>query len=250
MRDDTFLLQNNSGRFWLYRYLNGDTLDKLLAPDVSKVAEMMAAYHGLIEGSHLNNNITGAATDFRSLVLTEIEEYRSALIPSSSLNEVDKIFRKESQDLLHLADKLDLFELSKLRRYPLHRDIGPENLIWRDSDVVGLIDLENVGAYNEPIVKDIAVFFQHSCRPIGSDTIDLRLCRVFLERYTKLHPLSEIETAALPDLMAAGFIEDFAYAYWMLKNDPARAKKYRLILYSKLAKWCYENREKITQLGN
>jgi Ser/Thr protein kinase RdoA (MazF antagonist) len=113
-----------------------------------------------------------------------------------------------------------------------------------------LIDFENVGTFNEPVMKDIAVFFQHSCRSIGRDTIDLRLCRAFLERYRRLHPLSETETAALPDLMAAGFIEDFAYAYWMLKNDPARAKKYRLKRYSKLAKWCYENRKAIRQLGD
>jgi hypothetical protein len=48
------------------------------------------------------------------------------------------------------------------------------------------------------------------------------------------------------DVITAGFIEDFSYAYWMLVNDPKRARVYRLKLYSKVAQWNNRNRDKIS----
>jgi hypothetical protein len=49
--------------------------------------------------------------------------------------------------------------------------------------------------------------------------------------------------------MVSGFIEDFAYAYWMLKNDPDRADASGLKTYSALAKWCIQNKERVIQLA-
>jgi len=47
--------------------------------------------------------------------------------------------------------------------------------------------------------------------------------------------------------MIAGFIEDFVYAFWMLRNDPERGRGRRLALYSRAAQWSYSNRERIAQ---
>ncbi len=64
--------------------------------------------------------------------------------------------------------------------------------------------------------------------------------------------MSDGEIALIPDLMTAGFLEDFAFALWMVKNDPDRAKRseedgYGPTLFSKVAQWSRRNRERISQ---
>jgi hypothetical protein len=64
--------------------------------------------------------------------------------------------------------------------------------------------------------------------------------------------LSEGEIALIPDLMTVGFLDDFAFVLWMLKNDPDRAKRseadgYGPTLFSKAAQWSHRNRKRISQ---
>jgi len=77
--------------------------------------------------------------------------------------------------------------------------------------------------------------------------LNLNLAKQFLLYYKHYHPMSNKEVRLIPNLMIAGFIEDFVYAFWMLRNDPERAKGYRLALYSRAAQWSHSNRERIAQ---
>jgi len=244
----TTLLDLGRDRFWLYSYIHGKTLKQFRRADVVQVADMMAELHNLVVNSNLDNG-KGATDPFnRKPVLREIQKFRSGLLRSRRLSGEDQTFLGESQLLVPILKTLKSREYSTLKAYPLHRDVNPENLIWNRTRLIGLIDFDNVGSYNEPLVKDLAVFLQHSCRTVERDVIDLPLAKAFLRAYEKRQPLSEAEIATLPSFMASGFIEDFAYAYWMLRNDRARAKEYRLGLYAKLAKWCCDNRERVTGL--
>jgi Ser/Thr protein kinase RdoA (MazF antagonist) len=244
----TTLLNLCRDRLWLYKYIEGKTLKQLRRTDVVQVANMMAELHDLIVSSALDSG-RGATEPFnRGPVLSEIRRFRSDLLGSGRLLREDRTFLSESQLLIPILEALKSSEYSTLEAYHLHRDITPENLIWDGTKLVGLIDFDNVGSYREPLVKDLAVFLQHSCRAAERDAIDLPLAGALLRAYEKRRPLSGAEVAVLPDLMASGFIEDFAYAYWMLKNDRARAKGYRLGLYAKLARWCRDNRERVARL--
>ena len=73
----------------------------------------------------------------------------------------------------------------------------------------------------------------------------MKLASFFLREYRKHHRLSDEEIAFIPDIITAGAIEDFSYAYWMLINDPKRAKLYRLRLYSQVARWHHKNKIEI-----
>lgn len=77
--------------------------------------------------------------------------------------------------------------------------------------------------------------------------LDLKLAKFFLKEYKKYRQSSDEEIGFLPDIIIAGSIEDFGYAYWMLVNDPKRAKLYRLKLYSKIAQWCHKNKQEILE---
>ncbi len=57
--------------------------------------------------------------------------------------------------------------------------------------------------------------------------------------------MSDKELSFSPDIFTSGSIEDFVYQYWLFVNDSSRAKMANLKLYSKMAKWCNKNKEKI-----
>jgi len=82
--------------------------------------------------------------------------------------------------------------------------------------------------------------------------LDLESARRFLQQYMESHHLSDEEVGSIPDLMTAGFIGDFSFAFWMTRNDPTRAKQsesegFGLTLYSRAARWSHSNRERIAE---
>ena len=109
----------------------------------------------------------------------------------------------------------------------------------------GKVDEDALKA-KDTTMKDIAGMLQYSCRDKRvRHKLDLKLARFFLKEYKKSHPLSNEEIKFIPDIVTAGAIEDFSYAYWMLIHDPERAKFYRLKLYSKVAQWYNKNKKEI-----
>ena len=229
-------VRTNDSISWLYRRIEGDFKTKLEKKEILQVAKMMAIYHSLVEKSQLDNGKGKGDFFNKKPILNELRKFQAELSRKTVLNTADRIFLKETAELLPLLERLRIEGKvsSRLKRYPLHRDITPDNLVWRNGKLVGLIDFENVGRSNEPLIRDISVFFQHGCRE-NSDNLNLDLVRHFLHEYRKYHSLAEAEIKLIPSLIVSGFIEDFSYAYWMIRSDPKRAKLYRLRLYSRLA---------------
>src|SRR5712692_7607568 len=131
------------------------------------------------------------------------------------------------------------------------RELISENLIWKHGKLAGVIDFEHVSETNDAVVKDIAVTMQYCCRDkkIGHQ-LDLDSASRFLRAYMESHLLSDEEVVLIPDLITAGFAEDFVFAFWMLRNDPKRAKQseeegYGLTRYSRAAQSSHSNRERI-----
>jgi len=205
----------------------------------------MAIYHKIVASSGLDNK-HGSEVFNRKSVLKELEMFRTQIKEKDKQSRKDKIFLKESSTLIPLMKSLDAREYSKLPKYPLHRDINPENILWKNKKLVGLIDFENIGTMNDTLIKDISIMLQYSCRDRKQKhKLNLRLAKFFLNEYKKHGQLSTEEIEFLPDVITAGIIEDFSYAYWMLANDPKRAKLYRLKLYSKTAQWYNKNKQEI-----
>jgi len=208
---------------------------------------MMAIYHKIVASSGFDNK-HGSEVFSRKSVLKELEKFRAQILEKDKQDRKDRIFLKESSTLISLMKSLDAREYSKLRTYPLHRDINPENILWKNKKLVGLIDFENIGTMNDTVIKDISIMLQYSCRDRKQKhKLNLRLAKFFLNEYKKYRQLSDKEIKFLPDIITAGAIEDFSYAYWMLVNDPKRAKLYRLKLYSKTAQWYSKNKQEIVK---
>lgn len=185
--------------------------------------------------------------------LKEIEEYRNEILRENKVNLTEKTFLEESARLIPILLGLDEDPQSNLRLYPIHRDLISENLIWKQGKLAGVIDFEHVSQTNDPVITDIAVTMQYCCRDKKiRHQLDLESARRFLQQYRESHPLSDEEVGLIPDLMTAGFIGDFSFAFWMTRNDPKRAKQseeegYGLALGSRAAQWSHSNRERIAE---
>jgi len=245
-RNGGLILRFKGSFFWVYEFIDGKDVKRFGYPELRECAKMMAIYHKIVKSSGLNNGKGSGDVFRRRSVLKELKDYREQILGKDKQDRKDRIFLKESSILIPLLRSLDGREYSKLPRYPLHRDINPENVLWKDGRLVGLIDFENVGAMNDALVKDVSVVLQYSCRDRKrKHKLDLDRASFFLREYRKHHQISDKEIGFLPDIITAGAIEDFAYAYWMLVNDPERAKLYRLKLYSRTAQWYHENKAEI-----
>ncbi len=247
-KDNSFFIKFEGAIFWVYEYIDGANIKRFNYPELKECAKMMASYHKLIENSGLDNGKGKGDVFNRKSVIEELEIFRAKILKKSKMDRKEQIFIKESSVLIPLFNKLNEKGYSKLSRYPLHRDINPENTLWRNKKLVGVIDFENVGSQNDTTIKDIAGMLQYSCRDKKHrHKLDLKLARFFLQEYRKYHPLSDEEIRFIPDIITAGSIEDFGYAYWMLVNDSKRAKLYRLKLYSKVAQWYNQDRVEIAK---
>jgi homoserine kinase type II len=231
--------------FWLYEYIEGRDIKRFGYSELRECARMMAIYHKIVASSGLNNNHSSEVFRRKS-VLKELQKFRTQILEKGKLERKDRIFLKESSILIPLMKSLDAREYSKLPTYPLHRDINPENTLWKNKTLVGLVDFENVGTMNDTVIKDISIMLQYSCRDRKQKhKLNLKMAKFFLNEYKKHGQLSNEEIEFLPDVITAGAIEDFSYAYWMLVNDPKRAKLYRLKLYSKTAQWYHRSKQEI-----
>lgn len=239
--------------YWLYEFLEGSVVEKLNGPRLAQLAKMMAEYHALIEQSNLHNGKPASDLYNRDVTMKEIGEYRTEILRKNKINRSERTFLDESAKMILILRDFNQGPLEKPRLYPIHRDLISENLIWKKDKLAGVIDFEHVSGTNDPVVKDIAVTMQYCCRDRRvTHQLDIDSARQFLQSYTESHSLSDGEIALIPDLMTVGFLDDYAFALWMVRNDPVRAKRsegdgYGPTLFSKAAQWSHRNRKRISE---
>jgi len=229
--------------YWLYKFLDGSVVEKLKEPHLAQLAEMMAKYHLLIERSDLNNGKPASDRYNRTATLKEIEDYRAEILRKNKANRQEETFLAEFARLTPILRGFGNGPQPNLGLYPIHRDLIAENLIWKQGKLAGVIDFEHVSETNDPVVKDIAVTMQYCCRNSKvRHQLDIDSARRFLRSYRESHRLPDEEVVLIPDLITAGFVEDFVFAFWMIRNDPKKVKqseeeRYGLALYSRAAQW-------------
>lgn len=239
--------------YWLYKFLEGKVVQILNQSHLAQLAQMMARYHAVILRSNLRNGKPGSDPYSRTAVLKEIGEYRTEILRKNNIDRHERTFLDESARLTQILHGFDASPCSDLRLYPIHRDLISENLIWNQGKLAGVIDFEHVSGGNDPVVKDIAVTMQYCCRDREvRHQLDIDSAARFLRSYTEARRLSNEEIVLIPDLMTAGFIDDFVFAFWMIRNDSKRAKQsedegYGLTWYSRAARWNHSNRERVVR---
>ena len=229
---------------FVYRYIEGIVKKDFGKNELKEMAKMMAEYHLLLEKMKIRNNAGRSEPFLKETILREVRDYRKDI--GKSKKKEDEIFLEEVKKLVPLMDNLKVVDFNKLKQYPTHSDLNPENVVWKGHKLVGVIDFENVPTGNEPLMKDISIVIQIGCSKDG-EKMNFSKAKYFIKEYRKLRKLKDCEIKLLPEIILTTYIADFSYAYWMLKNDPERAKLYRLEKYSKAAQWYWKNKEKIVE---
>jgi Ser/Thr protein kinase RdoA (MazF antagonist) len=152
------------GHYWLYKFLEGNVVEKLDESRLEQLAPMMAEYHALIEQSNLHNGKPASDLYNSAATLNETEEYRTEILRKNKTNRNERIFLDESAKMILILRDFDHGPHQKPGLYPIHRDLISENLIWKQGKLAGVIDFEHVSGTNDPVVKDIAVTMQYCCR--------------------------------------------------------------------------------------
>lgn len=239
--DQEFITKYKNRLFWLYPLIEGITIKVFSKTELHEVARLMAEYHRILVKSGLDNKkkITKPSNP---LVIKELTGYRKRASLKKLKNDV--LYLSEVDDLIKIYSQIHSKEYFALKAYPLHRDINPENIIFKNGKAVGLIDFDNVSFYKEPLIKDIVILLMYSCRnKRDRKKLNLESARFFLKEYQKYRKLSINEIRLIPDLATSNAIEDFSYVQWLFENDRKRAKLYRLRLYANIAKWFWNNKK-------
>ena len=232
--------------FWMYRFINGNVVDLWDKNELKQVAKIMAYYHKIIENSRLDNGSKFGDSFHIDWILKELRKFKERAVDKEVKGRKETVFLREVDDVIALASKLDGTGYSKLKKFPFHCDINPENVLFKNGRLVGVIDFDNVSYRNETIIRDITTMLQYSCRKEGSKyMLDLVKAKFFLEEYKKHHSLTNTEIKFIPDLATSEYIDAFYYNYYLLENDPERGKIRRLTLYLKSAKWFNRNKDEI-----
>lgn len=237
---NTFITKYKNRLFWLYPLIDGKIVEVFSTDELREVARLMSEYHKILIKSKLDNK-KKTTKPSSPLILKELMEHRKKA--SAKKQKHDCVFLSEVDDLIEIYSKIKPKVYFNLKAYPLHRDINPENVIFKNGKAVGLIDFDNVSFYKEPLIKDIVVLLMYSCRnKRDRKKLDLEKARFFLKEYQKYRKLSLEEIKLIPDLATSTAIEDFCYVQWLFENDRRRAKLYRLKLYANIARWFWNNK--------
>src|SRR5713101_4085689 len=163
-REGDLFKKVNGVYYWFYEFLEGRVVPMLSIRQLGQLAKMMASYHLLIEKSGIRNGKKPGDVFSRAEILELMEENRRGIVREHRKDRSDSVFIRESEKIERLLEDLDDTAYRDLGRYPIHRDIIPENLLWKKDKLVGLIDFEHVSSSDEAVVKDIAVTMQFCCR--------------------------------------------------------------------------------------
>ncbi len=239
---------------WLYRYINGTAKEKLGAKEIGEIARLMISYHKIIRNYHSKYKIKKATADpFGRTELLAWSKYLQN-IAKKNKSPLDKTYLHSIKPLLPILKKLDIPGYEDLETFSINADIKCENILWKGGSIVALLDFDNIGRIEHPLVKDLAVTIQYSFLTKRKNYINKQLSGYFISAYRKKLPLSKVEIRSIPFLIISHYINMLNYTYMLTKhgriaklNKLARTVEEQLIIYKNAAVWTYNNYESLVK---
>ena len=249
--DNKLFVKLQNTFYWLYIFIDGVIEPKLTNFHLKEIAKMVAIYHKILESGRTLTNNKISINGYNNFVISELQEFLKSVKNHKQLQPEDEILIKFGSELEAITQDLNKNHYNKIELYPIHRDLGGDNLIWSPNELKGVIDFENVSYCKEPLVKDLSVIISFSCRnDLHQEQTDYTKMQLLLTEYKQYKNLSFDEIKLIPDFIINGIIEDFNYAYWLFKHNKAKSNIERLERYAKSAVWHFENKENLLETLN
>ncbi|MHA2364288.1 MAG: phosphotransferase [Candidatus Hodarchaeales archaeon] len=222
---------------------------------IKQLSTMIGVYHQILRTSVDKNefkikqqtNQVFSMIDTLHTITNELSSFQTKFSEYRINHPIQLIYQENLSYYLDTIQQIKPILKLQLPNYPIHRDINPLNVIWKNKELIGLIDFENVSSTNDPLIKDLSVIIQHFCKKTTNlEQSDISLINTFLIQYQKFHKLTKKEKTMLPALIISGLLEDITYYFWLFFYEK---KDYYddLINYHRQLTWHQESLHWLTE---
>lgn len=219
-KNNAFLLDDTSAKYWLYRYIPGEVKSKISEADLLEITKLMGRLHLRI--LYYNQG------EYKE----ELEFHRNSRVGSLEkqliLFEDNPNLRDAIQELLEsistpsFIQNIEEIDFSPV--FHIHRDIHHNNILWNEDKIVGILDFEHYASGKYPLLYDLAGFMVNTVLSKFENPQDL-IPKIIQEYRTFALDDSQLKFNHLPHMMVLVAVEGFLYYCWLLRNNEAKAKE-------------------------
>ena len=231
-------VESEGALYSMYIFIPGKADMPITRADAYEIGTLAAKLHNIFEKPKF---VAAHREGYETL--ENIEErlkgsYESALHKKGS---EDKAFASACGFFVPLLESLDLSYYETLKPYPVHLDIAPDNMLWKNGKIYALIDFANIANYRDAFLMDLAWAIHFCCADKKARrSYDKALIKALLDGYASLRSLSKEDMEVLPSLMAITNASDLEFFYNSGRKTPEQ-KVLKIKSQVELTKWILGN---------
>lgn len=239
--------------YWVYRYIEGTTGCFSRRVLMCQVPQAMATLHDAIAEGW----ITRQENPWRPFNLEWLVQalIRSKMVFPPLIDHAEPCYhyyRAKVDKAIHLVEKLTACGYDVFANFPIHSDWNPDNLVFRNGRLVGILDFGN--CREGTAIHDIAMFLSRTLADLPLDDsadrirLDVPLARQFISHYRRFRNLGDDEVRFIPMIAASEAADGFWWQYRMLMTGQAGLVTIESIqnVYERLV-WYTENEPAISE---
>lgn len=211
------ILRHRGQSVWVYRYIEGAVAGVLDNRLIVNLAKAVAVMHNTAENANLvfhRSNPTAFEIGWLIEALRDSKSLRNAPL---SDNPAYIVYVSLVDEVIDLIAGLSQPGYEQIRRFPIHGDWNPNNLVIRNKHIAGIIDFDHL--LFDTAIRDIAAFLQYECGIVGSSyALDLSRSAKFLSEYTRHRALTEADIKLIPQIAISGWADSFWFQYHIMSS--------------------------------
>jgi len=175
-KDGKYLSDYGANKAFVYKFIPGKQVSKISNLVLKQVGELLAKFH--MQSQHFKSKI-------KRFELYSVKCRFKEMI-NRSANAKNKIIE---DNLDYVVKNLPRFFLPDfLPKGAIHTDFKPENTIFQNNKIKGLVDFDN--SYNGPLILDLAITIMWFC---SAGKINLRKALIIYRAYNKIRKFTKLE---------------------------------------------------------
>ncbi len=198
----------------IYKYIEGEHLKSFTSEQLIQIGEFLGEFHNQTKEFKYD----GERTEYYGFDEDKIQLYLDII------NKSDVPFQERLNDIVKIVRENN--PADDYVKGPIHIDVKPENVLFEDNKLSGVIDFDN--AYIGPLILDLAktmIWFG-----IKNDRFDIDASNIILEGYNKKNYISGNEIKRIPEIMKFAFASHLLVDYYMMARKKIPVKYFEYLM--------------------